>query len=330
MCLKRLNRIFAICLSLGCFLFMDSVAHSADVELDRPGLVYCIGRIEQVHKGSALIDLGDAQTLTADESVAVVRPTNGHYTPLGVIRIAETYPTFCRAYRSTYFEPKIGDVVMFVRQFSDLKPGGQHSIEFTKQQMIKKSGQNAYSTRRRTDVARALYDYEKNQPGWGRSRSDVVGYLNGASFAEGGEKQLKPLLNQLDMLRRHYRVGRNSLPAAGSAWVSVMSVLFGRTVVAQHESAQKIVVEDEQQFADEEKGPAIRDVQRAVRDELFDRSQEEQNLFSFIVATALEQSPKKFDLWLQQQVEQSQFPELADEDVVLDVVKAIVRKLREI
>ena len=321
-------RNFPICLIVIGFLHIGSTAYCVDVEVDRPGLVYSIGRTEQVREGSALIDLGDVHTLKVEEQIAVIRPTNGHYMPVGVLRIAETYPTFCRAHRTPAFVPEIGDVVIFVRQFYDMQPGGQHSIEFTRQQVIKKSGENAYSTSRRSDVARALYDYEKSQPKWERSRSRIVGYLNGASFAEGGEKEIKPLLNQLNMIREHYRVGRNSLPAAGPDWMLVMPVLFGQTAMAQHESAQKVVVEDDDQFAAAEKGPTIRDVQRAVRNELFDRSEEELHLFSFLVATALEQSPPKFDIWLQQQVEQSQFPELADEDVVLDVVKAIVRKMR--
>ena len=307
----------------------QAFSQAVEVELERPGLVYCIGRVEQVREGSALIDLGDVHTLKVEQPLAVIRPVDGYFTPVGVLRVAESYSTFCRAYRSRTCKPEKGDVVMFVRQFYDLEVGGRHTIDFTKQQIIKRSGENSYSSSRRIDVARALHNYEKSQPKWERSRSSIVGYLNGASFAEGGEKNLKALVSHLNMIREHYRVGRNSLPAAGEGWVTIMPVMLGDTAIAQHESAQSIVVDGDGDPDGETSGPTIRDVQRNVKEQLFDSTEEERNLISFIIATALEKSPPKFDLWLQQQVEQSQFPELADEDVVLEVIRNIVQNLRD-
>ncbi len=330
MCLKLPVAIFlglfaANCCSTSIALCQEE---GGKIEVERPGLVYCLGRVQQMREGSALIDLGDVHTLKPQENVVVFRATEGYYTPVGVLRIAETYPTFCRAFPSSTCHPEKGDIAMFVRQFYDMQPGGRHSIEFAKQQIIKNSGDNAYSTDRRLDVARALLAYEKNQPKWERSRSAIVGYLNGASFAEGREKDISTLLNQINLIREHFRVGRNSLPAAGAAWENVMPVLFGATAIAQHESAQKVVIEGDDQFIEEPTGPTVRDIQRAIKEEFFDRTEEERNLFSFLIATALEKSPAKFDLWILQQIEQSQFPEIAEEDVVVDILKLTIRKMR--
>ena len=106
-----------------------------------------------------------------------------------------------------------------------------------------------------------------------------------------------------------------------------MSVLAGKTATLQHNSTQVENADDE--FQDEETGPSIRDIKRAVAESLFDRTVEERNLLSFVVATALEDSPRKLGLWLRQQAEQSQFPTLSSEDVVLEVIQDLIREFRD-
>ena len=48
-----------------------------------------------------------------------------------------------------------------------------------------------------------------------------------------------------------------------------------------------------------------------------------------MIATALEETPQEIDLWVKQQAGQSQFARLASEDVVLEVVSSLIRKLRD-
>ena len=129
------------------------------------------------------------------------------------------------------------------------------------------------------------------------------------------------------MIREMLRDGRNSLPAAGEQWVSVMSILAGPTVIAQHEAAQNVVTEDE--FVDEEDaGPTIRDIQREVGDTLFDRSEEQRKLISLFVATILEANPPRLELWFEHNVKRSQFPELSDDVSLIDDVRRIMQRLR--
>lgn len=301
-------------------------ADELEVPLERTGIVYSIGHVESVINRGAVIDLGDAHTLRVEESVALIRQTENYFTPVGILRISETYPTFCHAHPSPTVKPQKGDIVIFIREFSDLRTPKVYREEFLQRQLIKNSGSNGYSTRRRSDTAMALLTYTKSQPKWEKSKSNILGYMNGSSFAGGGETSIKRLLNQINMFREHYRAGRNSLPASGRGWTQVMNVLAGKTATLQHNSTQVENADDE--FQDEVAGPSIRDIKRAVAESLFDRTVEERNLLSYMVATALEDSPRKLELWLRQQAEQSQFPTLSSEDVVLDVIQNLIREFR--
>ena len=295
------------------------------VEVERTGLVYGLGRVDHVSNDSALIDLGDIHLLKVGENVAIIRPTDDYYVPVGVLKIAETYPTYSRAIRSTLIEPQPGDIVLFVREFSQMKTASRHLEDFVRQQIVKTTGNNSYSTERRAEVAVALSNYKAKYVSWERSKKDVIGYLPGVSFGDGRERTLKPLLNQINMMREFHRAGRNSLPAAGEQWVSVMNVLFGPTVTAQHAATQKVVVDDDP--AEKPGGLPFRDIQRRVRDALFDRLVEEQNLVAYLVASIMESPPRIQEQWLHQQLLQSQFPEVASDTALIERLTKVLKDL---
>lgn len=322
-CVSRVLALSVFAIAIGQTVCADGL----EVPLERKGIVYAIGQVENVINQGAVIDLGDAHTLQVEETVALIRPTDNYFTPIGTLRIAETYPTFSQAYPSPTARAEKGDIVIFIREFSDLKTPKIYREEFLQRQLIKNSGSNGYSTRRRSDTAKALLEYSRSQPKWEKSKSKILGYMNGVSYANGGEASIKRLLSQINLFREHYRAGRNSLEASGPEWQKIMSVLAGKTAKLQHDSTQVDDADDE--FQAEDTGPSIRDIKRAVAEALFDRTKEEQKLFSYMVATALEDSPRKLDLWIIQQAEQSQFPNLNSEDVVLDVIQELIRGLRD-
>ncbi|MEQ9411333.1 MAG: hypothetical protein RIK87_26705 [Fuerstiella sp.] len=323
-CLRRLARVLLL---LGTVV---TPCAGQEIETERSGLVYSIGRIEKVSRGSALMDLGDVHGLTLVSpfnQVAIFRATSSGYIPVGVVRVAETYATFSRTRRTSGVSPEKGDVVMFVRELSQLSDTPVHRDRFIGKQVIRNSNASSYSTFRRPDTARALTDYQFSYPKWERRRARVLGFYNGPSFAEGGEELLSPLLNYIDMLREDYRIGRNSLPAAGTAWDRVMSVLYGETAEAQHQAAQPVAAEDTPLAAAPR--PADRDIRRVVRDVFFDRTLEEQNLLAYLVATMLEASPGNQEVWFRQKILSSQFPEMSEEEYVLEQVLLIMRTLQE-
>jgi hypothetical protein len=315
-------------LAICAVLLTSSVRVHAETEIgiERSGLIYGLGHVERVSRGSALIDLGDVHTLKVDEMVAVIRPVDNYYVPVGVLRIEQTYPTTCRTRRSNVVRPLPGDIVMFTREFWQLKTGPRFRNEYLKQQVIKTSANQGYSTFRRSDTAAALMKYELNHPKWERADGKVIGYLEAASFSDGGRKFIMGLLRQIGMIREHHRVGGKTLPAAGEKWSSVMSVLLGPTVTAQHEAAQP--VSDDEELLEEDSGPTVRDVRRVVRKRLFARLDEELDLITYLVATLLEDPVGNEHLWFIQQFGQSQFPDLARDDAVFEQIRVIVRDLQ--
>ena len=300
--------------------------YGQQIQIARSGLIYGLGRVERVDSKSAQIDLGDVHTLRPGEKVAIFRPQGNYFVPIGVLVVGETHPTFCRTTRSTSVKPEAGDIAMFTREFSQLKTAAQHRDDYVRHRVAKNTGRNRYSTFGEDDVAIALADYRDHYEQWERSQRDVVGYLPGKTFAGGKESEISQLLKQISMMRELHRVGSNTLPAAGPQWVAVMNVLFGPTVVLQHRAAQKIVTDE---FADEEvTGPPIRDIERQVRDTLFDRRDEEQKLVTYLVANIIENSPRSLEIWFTHNLKESQFPQMAEEVALVDQVRRILKELR--
>ncbi|MEO1979721.1 MAG: hypothetical protein ABGZ24_04330 [Fuerstiella sp.] len=314
--------IFAILLTSSAQTFAQN-----EIEVIRSGLIYGLGHVEGVTRGSALIDLGDVHTLKVDEQVAVIRRVENHFVPIGVLRVEQTGPTTCRARRSNVVKPLPGDIIMFTREFWQLKTGPHFRDEYLKQQIIKTSAALGYSTFRRGETAAALMKYQLNHPKWERADGRVIGYLEGASFSDGRRRFIAKLLAQIGMIREDHRIGGRTLPAAGEEWVQGMRVLLGPTVTAQHEAAQP--VSGDEDLLEEDFGPTVRDIQRVVRERLFARLDEELNLITYLVATLLENPVGNERLWFIQQFGQSQFPDLARDDAVFEQIRIIVRDLQD-
>ncbi len=299
--------------------------------LERSGIIYGIGTVEDVSRGVALIDVGDVHTLkpvAPFSQVAVFRLTQSRYSPIGVLSIAETYATYSRTKRSVTVSPEPGDVVMFVRELSQMKSVNEHRDAFLRRQLLKTSTSSSFSNYRRYEIAKALRGYEQNYRRWETSKARVVGFLNGESFEKGGEREVQDLLNWVDVIREDFREGRNSLPAAGPAWHSTMQVLMGPTAHSQHQAAQ--VAAGDNEFGREAEGPTPGDIRRAVRLRFFDNTPEQQNVLSYLIATIIEASPASPEVWLRQRLLQSQFPQMADEEAIQDKVRLVVQELTEI
>jgi len=297
-----------------------------EVKLERSGLVYGLGAVHSVSEGAAQIDLGDVHTVQVGDKVSVFRAQDNYFIPVGVIEIAETSPTVSRCHRSRNASPKQGDVVMFVREFDQLRNPEHHRSHYVRQQLVKSVGRNHYSSQRRGDVAVALADYDVDYRKWERSKRDVIGFLYGKTFVKTEDLPVRQLLRQIDMMREFHRTGRANLSVAGPAWESTMSVLFGPTVAARNKAAQNVVTEDEFGAS---AGPELRDIRRVVNEEFYDRLDEEQKVISYLAANALKSAPRNIDSWFQQRLEQSQFPTLAGDDAVMETVRTVLQKLSQ-
>ena len=304
--------------------------HSAgaqEVDLYRSGLLYGMGTVEQVSRGSAIIDVGQAQTLKVDDRVVLIRQVSTYYVPVGVLPIRETYPTFSRTGAVRGVAPQENDIVLFVREFQQIRPARQYESDLIRQRMIQNSGTNRSSSRRRLDAAMSMLEYRRNFGKWEKSNDTVVGYLAGASFAGDRRKSLDVLLSHIGMMREVHRGGYDGLAAAGPGWEAVVKELSGPTVLKAYEEAKQAAEEAKDEFTIDD-GPSIRDIRRTISSKFYDRLDEEKNLFSFLVASILEISPRNEDFWFQRQIGQSQFPGITEEEVVREQLQIILQELR--
>ena len=311
-------------------VLVSELAVAQNLELARSGIIYSIGTVERVNRGSALIDLGDIHSvgvLPGNNRLAVFRLTASRYVPVGVLQVAETQDTFCQTRPAPGVYPEPGDIVLFVRELFQLESAANHRDNFIRQQIIKTGTNAGYSTMRRASVATAMRDYARDYRKWERSQADVVGFLNGASWREGRETRLTPLLNYIGMLRHDFRTGRNSLSVTGKEWHQTVVALAGPTAVEQHMASQQ--VEDPDGFADLIQRPEDRDIRREIDDRFFDRRPQERLVLAYLLATMLEASPRNADVWFRQQLLRSQFPELSDEPLVREQFREAYRSFQD-
>ena len=299
-------------------------ASAQRVNLERSGLLYSIGTVERVRFGSAMIDMGESHALSVAppyDKVAVFRVTRDQYVPMGVLQTEATYETFSQMRPSTSVKAQPGDVVMFVRELSDVTTPDRFHRSFLRRQILKRRKETGYSSIRRVSTANVLREYSLNYGDWSQSEANVVGFLNGDSY-RGREHNLAELLQYIEMIRNDYRAGHNSLSAAGRHWQKTMPVLFGRTVIAQHAASQS-----EEDDPTVRPRPADREIQRAVSEAFFDRTPEERNLLSYLTATLMENPLQTEAVWLRHRLQQSQFPELGQERVIVALMERMLLKL---
>ena len=86
--------------------------HNDTLDEQRQSLIYILGSVERVIKGTALIDLGEIHTLKRENAVAIFRSSAGHFRPLGTMTISEAYPTHCQTHQSHKVVPEPGDIVL--------------------------------------------------------------------------------------------------------------------------------------------------------------------------------------------------------------------------
>jgi len=290
------------------------------VNLNRSGLVYVIGTVLRVTPSATVIDLGEAQTLTELERLAVFRPIHGCYEAAGLVTVTQTFAT------SSICESRIplqqNDLVMTVRELGQLRPGSTHRTRVLSRQIIRTAGRDYFSTVKNVETALALLDYEQQFGDWERSQATVAGtLLSGALRSRRSDRQDR-LLSQIDLVRRLYQRGTRTIPAAGPAWQQVIEVLAGRTVSAGHAALAE---------ADDPDEPGVmvtaQDVRARVLDEIFDRYPEQQNAIALIVAALAEFDTGNAQIFLTTSLRSTQFPLLADDEQLLDDMRAIVRAL---
>jgi len=316
---------------------------SATTTRDQVGIVYFIGSVQSVARGAAVVDLGDVHTLRERDTLAVFRTRDGYLTPLGTLEVQETFGPYSGTEKAHGFEAEPGDVVIFVRELSQMRSFVNHMDHVLGNRLTRSRKQNFVSVPGRPEAVEGLLNYREDQPQWVRNLGEdedtiyVVGELYGASFADGAPDRLSRLTDQIDLLRDLHLAGNSSVAAASEGWATVMPVLYGQTVTTDVRSRDAVASEDavagENRAANDGRhSVSERDFSRRVRRvgeaRLFDRPAEQRNSLSALLVARLKNPGGSDDLWFKARLPRTQFPKLADDDQFLEDIRTILRQLR--
>ena len=87
---------------------------------ERSSVLYVIGRVTSATDTSCLIDIGAVQTIASQNQLAVFRPIDGYYKPIGRITVVHTEATTSHCTHCIRTQPD--DIVMTVRENSLYRP----------------------------------------------------------------------------------------------------------------------------------------------------------------------------------------------------------------
>ncbi len=330
-------------------------------QIEEPqGLVWFIGTVELINDGVPIIDLGEVHTLRiagegrpfaaelggADSKriedqpqgsrVVVVRNRNNRFSPLGVMNVQFTNPTWSEMEPPTSFSPEVGDIVMFVAAPGDLGSGETIRDSFIRHRLIANSNRNRYSSFRDSIEANALQGIVERQPTWVRGKRRISDVIRSSSVTKDSYMRLKPFINQIMMFQDYQDQGVQVSKVTTGAWQGVLDEL--RYKMDDFGASPKEAAGD-----DAEASPAIATenkvntdtlvaVQRVVNEVMFERFPEERDVIAVICANLLQTKTSNERQWMGQQLTRTQFPRLSSQEQVLvdmESVMRIVRKTQE-
>lgn len=305
-------------------------------KLDGAGVIDFLGTIQLQEGNHPIIDLGDAHGLYEGDVVAVFRGEDMHFRPLGSFRIEESFATHSVPDIPAGIELKDGDRVVYVKTLSQLGTGPDFRESFLRQQLIKASERNSYSTFRQQDEADTLQRYLSRQPKWVRDQKHFAGRIRSASVSVQVADDMIPVLSQVQLLQHYHSMGIRIERNIGQNWLKVIEALKpAPEVVFGEPRFQKSTADD---VAATSKGGETNDLpvdvverraermRREAEAVLFTRSAEERNLAVIVCDAIYVDKPNNERQWIIDQVRVSQFPSLAvNEQFIQDLLKILKR-----
>lgn len=296
------------------------------------GLVWFLGTVEQVVDGVALIDFGEVQTLRQGSIVAAIRYRDNHFSPLGVLEVRVSHPTWCQTDKPRSFVPEIGDLVMFAELPGDLGSGDKIRDGFIRHRIVANANNNRYSTMRDWIEADTLQRMIEKQPDWVKGKRRIAGVIRSPSFPREMHSKIRPFMNQILMFQDYEDRGVNLAQITPKPWQEVLDELRPRTALADTElqevdadaAVEPIATEN---TVDESQ---LLKVRREVDESMYQRPPEERNTIAVICATLLYTKTSNERQWIGQQLSRSQFPALSAQEQTLIDMEAIMRLVRKV
>jgi len=345
---SRLCLAFA---GLSVSLFLPSVhpAHGEEApKTDGVGIVWFIGTVQHGDRGQAVFDMGDAHALDNGEAVAVFRPLDMHFRPLGGVSIQESFASWSIPARTSPIDLKKGDIFIYARTLDQLGTGNAFREGFLRQQIVKTGTRNSYSTVMQQAEADALQTYIARQPKWARDHKHVAGVIHSASATHIEKKHVQALLKQVMHLQVFKALEVPVAASMGDEWESVIMLLL--PVEPLMMDPPKIVTTDDGTVAADASAAEVSTAtaaqntdrfvdscRRTVERMMFVRAVEERRL-AVVLCVALEsidwkavnnRPPANERQWFMLQIQKSQFPSLAEDVQFLDDVQRVMTEVRQ-
>ncbi len=348
--------------ALGMFIVAanDSIAQQASTlasTQDGAGIIWVIGTVQQNGRVTS-VDLGDVhginETVEHPVSVAVFRSRDGHFVPVGSVRVKETTANSLIPETTTGVELRPDDRVVFTRTLSQMGTGSSFQDEFIRRQLVRSANRNGYSTLHLDGDTNALQRFISRQPRWEHTQKHIAGSIRSASVSSQDVREMEPLFTQIMKFQDYQALGVPIEKTVGPAWSSVQRTLTPVQVgpLATTTTVTPTVVtsstdEETTNAKSSEMDPEmvvvldkkIASIRRNVEKVLFARSKEERNVVTML-CVALEVTgivaeknrditpPRNERQWFELQLRKTQFPLEADNSPFLDDIATIMRNVR--
>ncbi|MFN9721598.1 MAG: hypothetical protein ACK58L_23115 [Planctomycetota bacterium] len=328
---------------------LSTTAEAQKAKIDfkrRPGVVWFIASVTNDDEGVPSIDMGDAHGITEGEPVALFRPVEDFFEPVGSVRIRVTHSTWSIPETTQTIVPRIGDRVVFVRTLSQLGDANEFRERFLRQQLVKTGIRNHYSTLQLQDQVDALAQILVRQPHWQRDQKPISGHFRSASVTVENLRQMKPLLTQVLRFQDFSTLRIPVANVAGAEWASVLETLTPEIDAAFPDSHLKVNGEPIQQDppevaarkAEEAAAQAQQDValkaridrtRKIVDQLLFSRPREQRRVIVMLCTAVDKFQPSQERPWFSSEMRATQFPQLTEDQQLLEDFGAVMRRLRE-
>lgn len=304
------------------------------------GLIWYAGTVG-VHAGKRPhIDLGDVHGILEGDKVAVFRPVELHYRPIGTVEIEESNVTWSVPKTSSVVKIQAGDRVLVLRTLRQLGTGPEHRESFQRRQLVRHANRNNYSTLLDDEAIEVLTDFEEKQARWVKELKPIAGRIRARSVSPNDFEHMQPLLNQILRFQQFRAIGVPVEKCIGPEWASVLTTLtpepaepFSKTKAKPPESAVAEAAKPE--MPTEEATPAskeidakIENIQRIVASVMFDHELEERKVAAMLCVAIDIENPKNEQSWVISQLSRSQFPDLADDEEMMEEMEQILKELR--
>jgi hypothetical protein len=295
------------------------------------GLVWFIGTVEQVVDGVSTIDLGEVHTLRNGSTVAAVRYRDSHFTPLGVLEVRFSHPTWCQMEKSGKFTSEVGDLVMFVEAPGDMGSGDAIRDAFIRHRIVANANRNRYSTMRDSSEANTLQDIVDNQRNWIEENSRIAGIVRSPTVTRNTLNRLRFFINQIMAFQDYQDQGVNVAQATSESWSEILRELRHRLDSAESESPEIGADSPENAITTEDNVGTDRSlaVKHQVDESMLQRSPEERNIVAVICTKLLQTKTTNERQWMSLQLDKCQFPFLSAQEQVLIDMESIMRRVRK-